>query len=56
MSIPEVGEYLGYSGKSRGRSSVYEHITNKRLVKVQILGRTFVTKDSADELILKNIV
>jgi|TARA_B100000378_G_scaffold233942_1_gene199768 hypothetical protein len=56
MSIRQTGEYLGYAGKTAGRSSIFGHLQNKRLVKVKIQGRTFITKESADALILKNIV
>lgn len=56
LSIPRVGKYLGYGGQTLGRTSVYEHIKCGRLVRVKLQGRTFVTKDSADELIRKNIV
>ncbi|NCP25188.1 MAG: hypothetical protein GW854_13740 [Erythrobacter sp.] len=56
MSVREVGKYLGYSGKTAGRSSIFAHLKHKRLRKVKIRGRTFVTKDSADALILENIV
>lgn len=56
MSIRQTGEYLGYGGKTNGRSSIYEHLQKKRLVKVKIEGRTFITKESADALISENIV
>ena len=56
MSIRQTGEYLGYGGKTKGRSSIYEHLKFQRLVKVRIKGRTFITKASADALISQNIV
>ena len=56
MSISQAGHYLGYAGKTTGRSSIYEHFKNNRLTKVKLLGRTFVTKESADALIRENII
>ena len=51
LPIPDVGRYLGYTGKSSGKSSVYKHCNEGRLTKVKIGGRSFVTRESAERLI-----
>jgi hypothetical protein len=51
LAIPEAGRFLGYTGKTAGKSSVYKHIAEHRLAAVRINRRTFVTRESAERLI-----
>lgn len=56
LSIRDVGRYLGYTGKSSGKTTIYKHINERRLSKVVIGGRAFVTRQSAEDLIRCSIV
>lgn len=55
LPIPDAGRFLGYTGKSSGKTSIYQHISSKRLTAVRIKGRTFVTRESAERLIQNSL-
>lgn len=52
MNIREAGRHLGYTGKTFGKSSIYKQIGAGKLTKVRLGGRSFVTRDSVEKLIL----
>ena len=56
MSIREAGQCLGYTGKSSGKTTIYKHCNEGRLVKVKIGGRSFVTTQSVAYLICTSTV
>jgi hypothetical protein len=51
LPIPAAGALLGYTGRTLGKSSIYKHIREGRLVAIRIGRRTFVTRTSVEELI-----
>ncbi|WP_423141091.1 hypothetical protein ACOYW6_09545 [Parablastomonas sp. CN1-191] len=51
LSIREAGQFLGYRGKTFGKSSVFKFLKQHRLSRVRIGGRSFVTRESLEALI-----
>lgn len=56
LPIPDAGRFLGHTGKSSGKSTIYKHCKEGRLTKVKIGGRSFVTLASAQDLIERSTV
>jgi len=56
LPIPDAGRFLGYTGKSSGKTTVHKHCKEGRLTKVKIGGRSFVTRESAERLIQASTV
>lgn len=56
LPIPDAGRFLGYTGKSSGKTTIHKHCNEGRLTKVKIGGRSFVTRASAENLIQRSTV
>ena len=56
LPIQDAGRFLGYTGKTSGKTSVYQHCKEGRLSKVKIGGRSFVTRASAEDLIQRSTI
>ena len=56
LPIPVAGRFLGYTGKSSGKTTIHKHCNEGRLTKVKIGGRSFVTRASAENLIQRSTV
>ena len=55
MPMPNAGRYLGYTGKSSGKTSIYKHCAEGRLTKVRLGRRSFITRESAERLIRQSV-
>jgi len=51
MPLSDAGKFLGYTGKSSGKTTMYKLCKQGHLTKVKIGGRSFVLRESAERLI-----
>lgn len=55
MGFAEAGPYLGFTGKSSGKTTLHKLCAAGRLTKVRLGGRSFITRESAESLIRQSI-